>query len=382
MKAIKKVEKIAEALIRTDTRGPDYRIAKSEYELIKDNKDSLASLIGESRAEMSWEEFRQAVVKYQEPLGFTWTIARGPFGPIELTKFDFVEDVGEELAQELHKKGATQGSFNTLLEEKLPLTNKYLASFNNEYSYSRARAAFSSVLVNNVRFKFNRNGLQFEAGLEKYSFPSPAGARAEITLGEKLKNHIKQTLQLNFVIHQQEARLYGKYQNVDFEAIRIRRGYASDEALLYNFELKPTNSIEYISDAISQAINYKEFSNYTYIVIPLFDTQNFYDPERFNSFLRMAGDNELGVLSIDINPETHVILGVNEILAAPRRDLQNAERLIALLQESSQEVCPLCRRIVSSDDNRDSCGWTVPKRTSSEEVEMLCMKQVMENRMI
>ena len=188
---------------------------------------------------------------------------------------------------------------------------------------------------------------------------------------------------MDFLYHAQEDRELGKYQNVDYEGIRIHSSYSGDEVLFYNFELKPTNSIEYISDAISQAVNYKEFSNFTYIVIPLFDPQNFYDSDRYNNFVKLATDNELGILSIDINPNTHEIQDVTEIMTAPKREIDDPSRLMELLSREEREYCPLCRKICKNDQSREHCGWRVSlsSEQDNEDVES-CMKMLMEKNIM
>ena len=76
---------------------------------------------------------------------------------------------------------------------------------------------------------------------------------------------------------------------------------------MYNFDLKPTNEISQISTAISQAINYKEKANYTYIVIPQLDYEAFYDPDRFTSFIDLCKKNQIGIISVRMDIEKNEI---------------------------------------------------------------------------
>ena len=383
MNTVKRIERLASALSKLDVRGADYKVAKSEFERLYGDKTSLKYLTGKNIDEVTWEDFRALSVEYQNDLGFNWIRTKGPFGPVELSSVDLPGIVGEELAEKFHSEGRKEGSFVKAIEDELPNLTEYLKNYSGSYSYTQAKHSFSSKTINNLRFKFSGRSYHFTVGIEKYTYQAEDSRKTEQILGDKALEEVKRALKLNFLYHAQEDRDLGKYQNVDYEGLKIHASYAGDEVHLYNFELKPTNSIEYISDAISQAVNYKEFANFTYIVIPLFDTQNFYDPDRYTNFVKLATDNDLGILSIDMNPNTHEILGVSEIAIAPKTEIENPRRLAELLNRAKREYCPLCRKVVTMDQSRDPCGWrlSLPGNLESEDAET-CMKTLMERSVL
>ncbi|MEA3450920.1 MAG: hypothetical protein U9Q83_03345, partial [Bacteroidota bacterium] len=262
-----------------------------------------------------------------------------------------------------------------------PTLKCYLSKNNFDFSnfdITSAKNKFSETVVNNQRYKFTTRSFSFELGIEQYTYKGKT-RKIEVELGEKLfkSGKLKELLKLDFIPHQQEKRKYKKYQNVDFEGFRIIKQISSDEIEIINVELKPSNKIEYVSDAISQAVNYKESANKTYIAIPLFDPKSFYDADRFQNFIRLCEENELGIISININPESHEILGLDIILNAKKRELVRHDRANELLEQDGKIYCPLCHRIVSNDNNRTRCGWSVEIGDNTK-----CMKQIMENSMI
>ncbi len=145
-------------------------------------------------------------------------------------------------------------------------------------------------------------------------------------------------------------------------------------------ELKPSNKIESISEAISQAVNYKERANKTYIAIPLFDPKSFYDIERYHNFILLCKENDLGIISIAIDFETHKIHDVDIILQSPWRELSNLDTLNELLKIDLKSYCKLCQKIVCNDENEriSDCGWAVP---TGPEI-YSCMKLLFEKKMI
>ena len=69
---------------------------------------------------------------------------------------------------------------------------------------------------------------------------------------------------------------------MDFAGFRIRDMLIHDDIDVIAIELKPENDHASISNAISQAINYKQFSTHTYIAAPKFDSHNFFEPRQVN----------------------------------------------------------------------------------------------------
>jgi hypothetical protein len=140
--------------------------------------------------------------------------------------------------------------------------------------------------------------------------------------------------------------------------------------------LKPSNQIASVSEAISQAINYKQTAHYTYIVIPNFNQDSFYNFDRFQSFVDLCTTNQVGIISVEMNVKTHEIKDFIEVVKAARTELEDPSDLRKLIQDSKWEACPLCNRIVVSE-NRNHCPWMVPK---GEDVK--CMKILLEESVV
>lgn len=158
-----------------------------------------------------------------------------------------------------------------------------------------------------------------------------------------------------------------------------------DKFFMYSFEVKPANDIGSISQAISQAVNYRSRANYTYIVIPQMDYSSFHDNDRLVDLLAMCRANSIGALSVNVNTDTHEILDVVEVQSAVDTGLDDSEWLADLVIESVFELCPLCRKIVNKN-TRALCGWSLYKEvksdgTDDEHSEKLCMKRGMEEQM-
>ena len=374
MNNISIVEVIAKTLKLIDKHGTDYRITKTEFDLVKEDKHAMKILLGKSLNTISWDNFKFHFIEYQNSLGFEWSKSRGQFGTLTLDKVVLQPEIGEDLAKELMEKKIKKGDFNEYLDKYLPELKSYLDLYNFDsglYDRTRAKISFSDTAINNQRYKFTTRSYTFELGIEQYQFQENS-KKPEVELGESIdkSGKLKNILNIEFLLHQQEKRKYKKYQNVDFEGYRILRKVSGDEIEVINIELKPANKIESVSDAISQAINYKESANRTYIMIPLFVPRSFYDPDRFQNFVKLCEENELGIISINIDPESHEIQGLDIILEAPKREIVKYDRANKLLKENGKEYCPLCRRIVSSNQERIRCGWNIPLNDKN-----LCMKE-------
>lgn len=374
MNNISIVEVIAKTLKLIDKHGTDYRITKTEFDLVKEDKHAMKILLGKSLNTISWDNFKFHFIEYQNSLGFEWSKSRGQFGTLTLDKVVLQPEIGEDLAKELMEKKIKKGDFNEYLDKYLPELKSYLDLYNFDsglYDRTRAKISFSDTAINNQRYKFTTRSYTFELGIEQYQFQGNS-KKPEVELGESIdkSGKLKNILNIEFLLHQQEKRKYKKYQNVDFEGYRILRKVSGDEIEVINIELKPANKIESVSDAISQAINYKESANRTYIMIPLFVPRSFYDPDRFQNFVKLCEENELGIISINIDPESHEIQGLDIILEAPKREIVKYDRANKLLKENGKEYCPLCRRIVSSNQERIRCGWNIPLNDKN-----LCMKE-------
>lgn len=126
-----------------------------------------------------------------------------------------------------------------------------------------------------------------------------------------------------------------------------------DEFSIYSFELKISNSIRDISSAISQAINYKKFSNLSYIVIPVF-----HEAILKHEFIDQCFTNGIGIISILIGDKG--VLGVEKILEAKRSRFGEHKWIDELLTGKfnglGYHLCPLCRKI-NKADSTERCGF-------------------------
>lgn len=106
---------------------------------------------------------------------------------------------------------------------------------------------------------------------------------------------------------------------------------------MYGFELKAVNDIASISQAIAQAINYRSRSNYTYIIIPMLDSQQFHDEARLGDLLMMCRDNGIGALSVSIDSDQSSVTDLVEVQSAAYRPLENIEWLKRLMKKAEKD---------------------------------------------
>jgi hypothetical protein len=381
MKYITKIEYLASALIKVDNAGPDCKITVSEFERIKSEKELLHSLSGVEKS-MTWEDFKISFRNYQSSeFNFDWNKGKGHSGTLILDKVTLPMQIGEEIAKKLMQENRQDGYLNEVIEEFLPKLYDYFdkCKFDKKnIDLTLVKEALTSTSNNkNERYKFITRSNKFQLGVAQYSFRT-GNDKAEFELGKIIEDSLKRILQLENIYHKQEERKHRKYQNVDFEGYRVIKKLSGDEIEVVNIELKPSNKIESVSDAISQSINYKEKAQKTYIAIPLFDPRNFYDTSRFYNFVKLCEENEVGIISINMEPESHKFNGLDIVIEAPKREIQNYEVVKELLQIDKREYCILCRKIVKADDERlKDCGWSFNDNEQS-----ICMKTVFENVLV
>lgn len=288
---------------------------------------------------------------------------------------DIPSEVGIELAEHAKTAGYEGGSFDELLEEKLKSLYLYMDLGENRETieYSKARKSFQKKLKKgNKSYKFHRGrGNRYYLAVDRYEFKP-----GEKKLGKEVKKWLLRELELKKLEDTQVNRTGLKFENADFEGYKIQRHPEGDRFLMYSFELKKKNHVDSVSEAISQAVNYRARSHFTFIIIPFFDQYSFHDPDRFEHFMKMCRENELGVISIDldIDEKPHKIKGLNIVAQAPETPLDDPQRLDVLVRDSGWEVCPLCRHIVRTEDRGEHCGWMAPKSNG----QMECMKTLME----
>lgn len=352
---ISRIEENAELLLQLDNHKHDRTITITEY---NNNRDVIKREMKQENVE--WSDFKKYFIDQQEELGFYWDSSQGYAGPVKLSAIKLKSDVGAEMASILHKQGVEKGKFETVLQEKMTKLYSYLGDDKKLLDIREAREEFKVPdSSTGYGFKFKQNSLTFERKMLEYKYISDKNpSRSETALGNLLLIPLKEELELAFVYHTQEEREGQKYKNIDIEGVQIVHTESEDFYQLYAFELKATNSIPAISEAISQAINYKSCSNYTYVIIPNFDFEHFYDEIRLREYLDMCRRNRIGVISVVMNEKK--INELNILVEAQKTELTDYSRIMSLSKKEkfTYEKCHLCGKIVQKD-SKDNCGWQV-----------------------
>ena len=372
---ISKIENNSKNLIELDSDKFDLKITLNEFNQISEKSDVLKKVCGDPHA-IEWAVFKEKFIEYQKEFGFEWVPVQGYGGPIGLKSVELFEEIGSELALKLLREKVKGGNFMDTLAHNLPFLFRYISDKLNILEVTPAKEAFKYINLENEIFKFSvgRNSQKFIRATREYSFKSKESRQHEVAFGELIIEKIKKLLYLDVLEHSQLDRDKGKYQNADFEGFKVYRGINSDDYHMYNFELKPSNNISSVSESISQAINYKEMANFTYIVIPNFDSNSFYNSDRYSDLFELCKSNQIGIISIEMDTNQHTVSDVSEVLPAQQTNLDENRSLKKMIEESEFDRCPLCHRIVTKGENkRNECGW---KLTINDEVK--CMKDIME----
>lgn len=376
-KEIELVERNVGYLKQLDWDKPDHKITMTEFTESLKTPEALYELTGVNSLK-NWQEFKHVFIAKQMTLGFIWAVTRGQGGPISLSSVELSSALGEELARGAFSSGIQEGDFyEDVVATQMPVFWSYLGE-SDVVDLSSAREGFKEPSHKNTGYKFKpgRGSTTFQLAIEEYCYKGSESRTKERELGELIKEEVKSICGLTEIDDTQLNRLHGKYLNADFEGFRIRKDVEGDSCFMYCFELKAGNSIKSISEAISQASNYKGKSHFSYIIIPLFDQYSFHDEERFNDLVEMCRANGVGILSVDMNPDTHEVKRVTEVLPAKKLDLIDATWLLRLVSNFKWLRCPLCRNIV--DNERTNCGWLLELNEEKTE----CMKILMEKSLL
>lgn len=377
------LENIAEALLSLDSKGADKKITKSEYEdLLKNNENNkiIKKLIGEENISYEWNEFKYKLIDHQEKFGIVWKVSPGNSGPLVLSEeINLPEELGLELAQKLmlefEKNINLRKNIKSEIEKFIPSFYNY---FNNEkINFKNLKDKLKSFTTkDNKKYKFTTKSHEFELLSDHYAYP-----KREVDLGNEIRVYVEELLGLNMLNHSQESRKKGKYQNTDLEGYKIIESIDKDSIEIYSIELKPSNKIDQVSDAISQAVNYKSTSHRTYIAIPKFDYKNFYDLDRYKMFYRLCEENRIGIISINLDSFDKVE-GVEIALSAPYHEIEDISKIKDLVFKPGngpkRELCPMCHRVVTIESSesiviRDNCKWKIGDN---------CFKILLENKII
>ena len=372
-KQITLIEENCKFLLEFDSHKQDRRITITEFNMAKEKK--INKIDGKQIDD--WKEYKLLFKDYQETIGFEWRESQGHSGPIKLETIRLNAELGTELASKYHKEEIKSGNFYEILKTNLPTLFEYLKNDIDLLKFKDAKEEFKVPDgISGFGFKFKPNSHKFERKLLEYKFQSENKGRHETELGNILIPSLKEELELDFIYHTQEEREGQKFKNIDIEGIKIVKTESEDHFNIYAFELKASNSIPSVSEAISQAINYKACSNYAYIIVPNFDFENFYDEIRLREYIEMCRQNELGIISVVMKGNT--LSELNIILEAPKTELSDFSRIISLSQkkEFNYEKCHLCGKIVDKD-YRKECGWQV---SLEDEDGSHCMKLIQQEQ--
>ncbi|PYF99992.1 hypothetical protein D893_02502 [Thioalkalivibrio sp. ALE21] len=344
-----------------------------ESSLAAMSADQRHTLCGKKGIEQ-WAAFKERLLAHQADMGFSWQPTPGRGGPLSLTAIEPPAAAGKALGEQLLNEGVKEGRLDEVLKQRMPSVAELMHRPGIDSDLDAFRSGFKDAVCGNRSYRFAQGRSQrFNAATREYRYPGANSRRREDQLGDALLPWLKEAFDFARVEHVQSRRQGGRFENADFVGFRIRRQMANDEFVMYSFELKATNDIPAISQAISQAVNYRTRSNYTYIIIPLFDAAQFHDEARLSELLAMCRSNGIGALSVSIDPDGDRIADLVEVQRAEYRSLDDADWLRTLVDQSSQELCPLCRRIVDAG-SRLHCGWKVPQNGD----DIGCMKQRLE----
>ncbi|TGN19166.1 hypothetical protein [Leptospira idonii] len=240
------------------------------------------------------------------------------------------------------------------------------------------KEGFKSISKGSYGFKFKQGRSSvFTKTINEYIYLNKNESQDELELGNQIQEKIKSLLTLDELDHIQSERKGGKYQNYDFIGYTKKKTPQGENLEIFTFELKATNKVSSISEAISQATSYKSTSNYTYIIIPMFDKKLFHDESRFDSFIDLCKENGLGILTIEVDPKKHQVLDVYEIIAPKKLEILDYSLYFGLLESKNLELCRMCKAIVSKEPDRKGCEWMINLENDSQ-----CMKLLFQEKMV
>lgn len=324
-------------------------------------------------AEMNWQDFKDKLIEEQSKLGFEWERVAAQYGPIKLGGFSFPARVGEELALSLEQHNRKSGDFKAILKSEFSNLYDFTVNADIRIGWQDALEAFKSVELQDGResFVFRRGGSpKFRRKVKDFEYEN-----TESELGQEIADDLKAYLDLTVLEHCQASRGYGRYENADFQGFRVLNNFDHDGVSMHAFELKHNNRVEKVSEAINQALNYRQRAHYVWIVIPEFNESAFPDERRLKQLIEMCKANGVGVISINFKRNSYS--GLTQMLAAQKFDPDDHGDLVSLLRRHQWEKCPLCRRIVEKSEERRGCGWWVPMREGQE-----CMKILLESNLV
>ncbi|MDF3822620.1 hypothetical protein P3G55_22150 [Leptospira sp. 96542] len=378
-----KIDQIFKFLKELDSDKHDFSITIKEFMNAKEKLDILKYLVG-NRNYSDWNTFKQSFIEFNTQYNITWQTVQGKGGPINLYNIEFPSYLGEQLAKTLldsteFKNASTGIEYNIFdfLKQKIPNLFSYLEDDTRYISLTYFKEGFKSVSKGSFGFKFKQGRSPlFSKTINEYTYLNKSESQDELELGNQIVEKIQSLLTLDELDHIQSERKGGKYQNYDFVGFSKKKNPSGEILEIYTFELKASNKVASISEAISQATSYKSTSNYTYIIIPMFDKKLFHDEDRFDSFIDLCKENGLGIITVEVDPKKHTVLDVYEIIGPKKLEILDHSLYFSILENKNLEYCQLCNAIVSKESDRNGCNWMVNLDTDSK-----CMKILFQEKM-
>lgn len=364
------LDKVADEILRLCGETSQPRLSMSQFDDL--TLDQRRLFCGQQDV-ADWTSFKKLFVIHQGQHGFIWSGTPGRGGPLLLTRVELTEASGQAIGDLLHQERVEDGDLNVVLSERLPHVAKLLTLPGVETGRQDLRSGFKKAVKGNSSFHFFQGrGLQFKSTTREYRYQGRT-RKHEDQLGEQILYRLKEHFKLARIEHIRSSRQGGRFENADIVGFRINRMMDHDDFVMFSFELKATNDIP----AISQAINYRSRSNLTYIVIPLFDVDRFHDEERHKDLTAICRSNGIGAISVRVDPRTHVVLDIDLVEPAEFHSISKQEWLQDLVDRSHFERCVLCRRVVNVNI-RERCGWQVEQDGEN----VLCMKVELEKSVV
>ncbi|HOB52799.1 MAG TPA: hypothetical protein PK176_11240 [Acidobacteriota bacterium] len=311
------------------------------------------------RATNDWQQFKDTFINYQRQCGLTWNQGRerGERIGFQLESIVLPEELGQELAELLHDE-VESGD----LREQLVNQINYYQEFNNyiRIDISKVREGFKNWPPHRAEneYVFYPNSNRFR----KRQNPFIVGIR-EREFSQKLEAPLKRKFNISYLKNVGDNHRESTFNNVDFAGFNIIDRLKEQDIQTFAFELKRGNDIPSIATAISQATNYRSFSNYSYIVIPNFERGDFYDPEVWEDYYQMCQNNSVGIVSVKcpeiVNAQTiFEEQNLSMVLRANFVECSDSDFLRDLFSLSNYEFCPLCSSFIKINEGiRDGCKW-------------------------
>ncbi|TGM58548.1 hypothetical protein [Leptospira adleri] len=378
-----KLDSVFKSLLALDSDKHDFSITIKEFSAAKEKPEIMRNLVG-GRKYDDWNIFKQSFLEYQSQFNIMWQTVQGKGGPINLSSIDLPANIGEQLAKSLIDSSGFRDNNSDqdanvfdYLKEWLPNLFKYLDDDTRYISLTNFKEGFKAVSKGSYAFKFKPGKSPiFTKIINEYVYLNKNESQDELELGNQIEERLKTLIGLDDLEHKQLERRGGKYQNYDFVGFKKKINPKEDDLEIYTFELKASNKISSISEAISQATSYKSTSNYTYIIIPMFDKKLFHDETRFESFVDLCRENGLGIITIEVDPKKHKVIDVYEVITPRKLEILDFALLDEIFISKNLEFCQLCRRIASTGSDRNGCGWMINLESDSQ-----CMKILFQEKM-